>query len=102
MLSIQGEDPDYSGYVINSGTGLFLGWDEAQQNVLVGGQRYIWKFVIDWDANTIGFQIPGSLNTPDTFFTLQVENDEETLSLVVQSGDLIGIQKWTRDPALEH
>lgn len=102
QLSIQGEDPNYSRYVINSGTHLFMGWDDAKENITMGDERYVWKFVIDWAANTIGFQIPGSSDDPDTFFTAQLENDQSTIKLVVQSGELTKIQKWTRDPRLEH
>jgi len=41
MLSIQGEDPDYSGYVINSGTGLFLGWDVSRVSETCSESHFI-------------------------------------------------------------
>ncbi|KIK47025.1 hypothetical protein CY34DRAFT_799874, partial [Suillus luteus UH-Slu-Lm8-n1] len=86
----------YLGTIMNKDSGDYLSWDE-HMNVVMNGSNCWWKLV--FMDGCIGFQVPkeASANAIGVFFTLELE-DDRSVTLKVQEGDLIQAQLWKAMP----
>ncbi|KIK34003.1 hypothetical protein CY34DRAFT_665262 [Suillus luteus UH-Slu-Lm8-n1] len=82
----------------NDNTGDFLAWDD-NMNLVMRGTGYLWNLkTINTGLRIIlAFQVPPSANA-EGLYTLQLQDDQTTMSLEYQTEPLTKAQQWIAEP----